>query len=96
MSSGKIFRLRVQFTTDELNEKSRAAILRLGACLGVPVDLIEPLGFLWDDARVRRTAMDYIDHVAITRLGYAHQHGYQDQYAAIPLHARHPLKGVAQ
>ena len=43
------------------------AILRLGACLGVPVDLIEPLGFLWDDARVRRTAMDYIDHVAITR-----------------------------
>ncbi len=43
------------------------AVLRLGACLGVPIDLIEPLGFLWDDARVRRTAMDYIDHVSITR-----------------------------
>uniref|UniRef100_UPI00286D72B3 tRNA (cytidine(34)-2'-O)-methyltransferase n=1 Tax=Sandarakinorhabdus sp. TaxID=1916663 RepID=UPI00286D72B3 len=43
------------------------AVLRLGACLGVPVDLIEPLGFAWDDARVRRTAMDYIDRVAITR-----------------------------
>lgn len=43
------------------------AVLRLGACLGVPVDLIEPLGFLWDDKRVRRTAMDYIDHVAVTR-----------------------------
>ena len=43
------------------------AVLRLGACLGVPVDLIEPMGFAWDDARVRRTAMDYIDHVAITR-----------------------------
>lgn len=43
------------------------AVLRLGACLGVPVDLIEPLGFQWDDARVRRTAMDYIDHVAVTR-----------------------------
>ena len=43
------------------------AVLRLGACLGVPVDLIEPLGFLWDDARVRRTAMDYIDQVAISR-----------------------------
>ena len=43
------------------------AVLRLGACLDVPVDLIEPLGFLWDDARVRRTATDYIDHVAITR-----------------------------
>lgn len=43
------------------------AVLRLGACLGAPVDLIEPLGFLWDDARVRRTAMDYIDHVSVTR-----------------------------
>ncbi|WP_372918068.1 tRNA (cytidine(34)-2'-O)-methyltransferase [Sandarakinorhabdus sp.] len=43
------------------------AVLRLGACLGVPVDLIEPLGFVWDDARVRRSAMDYIDHVSVTR-----------------------------
>lgn len=43
------------------------AVLRLGACLGVAVDLIEPLGFAWDDRRVRRTAMDYIDHVAIAR-----------------------------
>ncbi len=43
------------------------AVLRLGACLGVPVDLIEPLGFAWDDRRVRRTAMDYIDHVAFAR-----------------------------
>lgn len=43
------------------------AILRLGACLGAAVDLIEPLGFEWDDRRVRRTAMDYIDHVAVTR-----------------------------
>jgi len=43
------------------------AVLRLGACLGTPVDLIEPLGFEWDDKRVRRTAMDYIDHVEVTR-----------------------------
>jgi tRNA (cytidine/uridine-2'-O-)-methyltransferase len=43
------------------------AVLRLGACLGVPVDLIEPMGFAWEDARVRRTAMDYIDHVEIAR-----------------------------
>ena len=43
------------------------AVLRLGACLGAAVDLIEPLGFEWDDRRVRRTAMDYIDHVSIPR-----------------------------
>jgi len=43
------------------------AVLRLGACLGVAVDLVEPMGFAWDDRRVRRAAMDYIDHVAVTR-----------------------------
>ena len=43
------------------------AVLRLGACLGAAVDLIEPMGFEWDDRRVRRTAMDYIDHVSVTR-----------------------------
>ncbi len=43
------------------------AIMRLGACLGAAVDLIEPLGFAWDDRRVRRTAMDYIDHVDVVR-----------------------------
>ena len=43
------------------------AVLRLGACMGVAVDLIEPMGFEWDDKRVRRTAMDYIDAVDIAR-----------------------------
>lgn len=43
------------------------AILRLGACLGAAVELIEPMGFVWDDRRVRRVAMDYIDHVTVTR-----------------------------
>ena len=43
------------------------AVMRLGACLGVGVDLIEPMGFAWDDRRVRRTAMDYIEHVEIVR-----------------------------
>ena len=43
------------------------AVMRLCACLGASVDLIEPLGFPWDDRRVRRAAMDYIDHVSVTR-----------------------------
>lgn len=43
------------------------AVMRLGACLGVAVDLIEPMGFAWDDKRVARAAMDYIDHVRVTR-----------------------------
>ena len=43
------------------------AVLRLGACMGAGIDLIEPLGFTWDDRRVRRAAMDYIDQVEVTR-----------------------------
>jgi tRNA (cytidine/uridine-2'-O-)-methyltransferase len=43
------------------------AVLRSCACLGVPLELIEPLGFPWDDRRVRRASMDYFDHVEITR-----------------------------
>ncbi|MFN5820819.1 MAG: tRNA (cytidine(34)-2'-O)-methyltransferase [Novosphingobium sp.] len=43
------------------------AVMRRCACLGASVDLIEPMGFPWDDRRVRRAAMDYIDHVAVTR-----------------------------
>lgn len=43
------------------------AILRLGACFGVAVDLVEPMGFAWDDKRVRRAAMDYIDAVEVRR-----------------------------
>lgn len=43
------------------------AVMRLGACMGAGVDLIEPLGFPWDDRRVRRAAMDYIDHVEVVR-----------------------------
>ena len=43
------------------------AVMRLGACLGAGIDLIEPMGFTWDDRRVRRAAMDYIDHVDVAR-----------------------------
>lgn len=36
------------------------AILRLGACLGLTVHVIEPCGFPLDDKRMRRAGMDYI------------------------------------
>lgn len=35
------------------------AILRLAACMAVPVDIIEPCGFTFDDRRLKRAAMDY-------------------------------------
>ena len=42
-------------------------ILRLGACFGVPVDLIEPMGFPWSDKGRKRAAMDYDGKVEIAR-----------------------------
>ncbi|MBP9234807.1 MAG: tRNA (cytidine(34)-2'-O)-methyltransferase [Hyphomonadaceae bacterium] len=43
------------------------ASLRLAACLGVAVDIIEPCGFALTDKALRRTAMDYGENVEIVR-----------------------------
>ena len=42
-------------------------IFRLGACLGISVDIIEPTGFIFDDKKFKRSAMDYIDHINYKR-----------------------------
>lgn len=42
-------------------------ILRLAACLGVQVDVIEPAGFVLSDKNLRRAGMDYLASVAMTR-----------------------------
>ena len=47
--------------------QNAGAMLRLGACLGVPLDVIEPCGFAFDPRRLRRVALDYIDHAEIVR-----------------------------
>jgi tRNA (cytidine/uridine-2'-O-)-methyltransferase len=47
--------------------QNTGALLRLAACLGVEVDLIEPCGFLLGDRRFRRAALDYAARVAIRR-----------------------------
>ncbi|MDP3660379.1 tRNA (cytidine(34)-2'-O)-methyltransferase [Phenylobacterium sp.] len=43
------------------------AALRLGACLGVAVDVIEPCGFPLSDRAVRRAAMDYGAQAVVDR-----------------------------
>ncbi|HYI49813.1 MAG TPA: tRNA (cytidine(34)-2'-O)-methyltransferase [Allosphingosinicella sp.] len=42
-------------------------ILRLAACLGVPVDVIEPCGFPWGDRALKRAGMDYAAIANVTR-----------------------------
>lgn len=45
--------------------QNTGAILRLAACLGVGVDIIEPAGFVMTDKRLKRAGMDYIDRATI-------------------------------
>ena len=42
-------------------------IFRLGACLGIEVDIIEPTGYIFNDKRFKRSLMDYIDHIKYKR-----------------------------
>lgn len=43
------------------------AAMRLCACMGVPMHVIEPTAFPWKEAEFRRSAMDYIHHVTLIK-----------------------------
>ena len=43
------------------------AILRLAACMDVPVDIIDPCGFPFSDKKLKRSGMDYAERVDLTR-----------------------------
>lgn len=47
--------------------QNTGTILRLAACLGVPVDIIEPAGFAMTQKALRRAGMDYLDIAEMTR-----------------------------
>jgi tRNA (cytidine/uridine-2'-O-)-methyltransferase len=47
--------------------QNTGTVLRLAACLGVEVHLIEPAGFPISDRAFRRAGMDYLDQVDIVR-----------------------------
>lgn len=42
-------------------------ILRMAACLGLGVDIIEPAGFDMSDRALKRAGMDYLEMAALTR-----------------------------
>jgi tRNA (cytidine/uridine-2'-O-)-methyltransferase len=47
--------------------QNTGALLRLAACFGIEVDLIEPFGFVFDDRRLRRALLDYAARVRMQR-----------------------------
>lgn len=46
--------------------QNTGTLLRLGACLGVRVHVIEPAGFALNDRAFRRAGLDYLDRAKIT------------------------------
>src|SRR5262249_9709714 len=47
--------------------QNAGSLMRLGACLGVGIDIIEPCGFLLSDRNFRRAGMDYLKSADICR-----------------------------
>lgn len=62
--------------------QNTGALIRLGACFGAPLDIIEPCGFLWSDAKLKRAGMDYLDRAEVTR------HASWESFAATRNEAR--------
>ncbi len=47
--------------------QNTGTMLRMAACLGLAVEIVEPAGFDVSDRHLRRSGLDYLDHVPITR-----------------------------
>src|SRR5437588_456666 len=61
-----IYDLRLALFEPDIPQNT-GALLRLAACLGVEVDLIEPCGFLFDDRRLKRASLDYAASLRVRR-----------------------------
>lgn len=60
------WRMRLAIYQPDIAQNT-GTILRLAACLGVPVDLIGPAGFDMTDRALKRAALDYLALVEIER-----------------------------
>lgn len=47
--------------------QNTGTLMRLCACLDIHIHLIEPLGFVFNEHKMRRAGMDYLDHVVLSR-----------------------------
>ena len=60
--------------------QNAGSLMRLGACLGVGIDVIEPCGFLLTDRNFRRAGMDYLKSADIRR--HASWNQFRDGFSA--------------
>lgn len=47
--------------------QNTGTLLRLGACLDLPIDIIEPCGFIFNEKNLKRAGMDYLNLVSYKR-----------------------------
>lgn len=64
--SGHASRLRLALYQPDIAQNT-GTMLRLAACLGFGVDVVQPTGFDMSDRALRRAALDYLDHVELRR-----------------------------
>lgn len=74
--------------------QNTGTLLRLGACLDVELDIIEPCGFIFSERTLKRSGMDYLDMVKYRRhaswqdfLQYRQEHS--EEYGRIVLLSTH-------
>lgn len=58
--------IRLAFYQPDIPQNT-GTMLRMAACLGMAVDIIEPAGFDVSDRNFRRAGLDYLDHLTIAR-----------------------------
>jgi tRNA (cytidine/uridine-2'-O-)-methyltransferase len=66
LGSKRRFGVRLALYEPDIPQNA-GSLMRLGACLGVGVDVIEPCGFLLSDRNFRRAGMDYLKSADIRR-----------------------------
>ena len=65
-SSIKVNIMRIALFQPDIPQNT-GTLLRLGACLDVSVDIIEPCGFIFSKSTLKRSGMDYLDMVDYRR-----------------------------
>ena len=70
--------------------QNTGTMLRLGACVDVEVDIIEPCGFVFDERALRRYGMDYLELVKYRRHNSwddfcSYAYGHPEEYGRIIL-----------
>ena len=47
--------------------QNTGTMMRMAACLGIGLDVIEPCGFVFSDKQLKRAGMDYLEQAEVTR-----------------------------